>query len=107
MQIRPTPCPAGTYAAPAGSDEESDCLACPAQQYCETPGLIEPTDNCAPGFVCVEGNNDRPGPYATTYSSSPLTSGKCTEGSYCTEGAAAPITCETTTYNNYEQATEC
>jgi hypothetical protein len=36
--IYPVPCPPGTYNSPINSDSESDCLACPAEKYCDTPG---------------------------------------------------------------------
>ena len=31
---QPTPCPSGTIASSLGNDEVSDCVPCPAGQYC-------------------------------------------------------------------------
>ena len=105
IQIRSTPCPAGTMNSPAGSGAISECLDCTAGFYCDTPGSIQYTNVCAAGFVCGAGN-DREGPYVTSYSTSG-DSGKCTAGNYCTAGVTSQQTCPTTTYSISDQTTEC
>ena len=83
-QIRPTPCPAGTHDSPAGASLESQCVACLAGQFCDTPGQIQTSGNCDSGFICVSGD-DRPGPFATSYVSGSQ-SGRCNEGNSCGAG---------------------
>ena len=78
------PCPAGKYASPTSSSSANDCLACPETQYCDIPGLINPTDICSAGFVCVSGS-DRPGPYVTEFVTL-TTNGYCPIGKYCEAG---------------------
>lgn len=105
--ISPTPCPAGTFGAPSGSDEDTDCLLCTQGDYCDTPGQIQTSGNCAAGFICEEENNARPGPYVTTHDAILKTSGKCNVGYYCTIGAAAQEICPVKLYAEQLQHSEC
>ena len=59
--------------------------------FCEKVGQLDTTDFCAKGFICVAGKNDRPGPYATTYSLT--SSGKCPIGYKCNSGEEKPEAC--------------
>ena len=70
IQIKSTPCPAGTYGAPANSQSSAACLPCDEGKYCDTPGQLVTGGDCAAGFICLTGN-DRPGPYVTDYSAAP------------------------------------
>jgi len=79
VQIRPTPCPAGTYGAPLGSSSVTACKACDAGKYCDIPGQIETGGLCEAGFICLTGN-DRPGPYVKDYNLATSTSGVCNVG---------------------------
>eukprot|EP00163_Fabomonas_tropica_P011852 TRINITY_DN227_c0_g2_i1.p1 TRINITY_DN227_c0_g2~~TRINITY_DN227_c0_g2_i1.p1 ORF type:complete len:7500 (+),score=2428.07 TRINITY_DN227_c0_g2_i1:177-22676(+) len=49
----PVVCPPGTYGTQTGLDNATQCEVCPAGKYC-TDGKT-PKD-CAPGFVCLQGN---------------------------------------------------
>jgi hypothetical protein len=95
--IFPAPCAIGTYGTLDGQDELSDCIACDAQQYCDTVGQPAPSDFCHAGFICLEGNS-RPGPYVDVYDLSTDTSGQCPEGYKCGAGDDVPTWCEATTY---------
>lgn len=106
IQIRPTPCPAGTYGSAAGSDDSGDCTACDAGSYCDTPGQLVVGGTCEAGFVCVEGN-DRPGPYASVYDQGTSTSGKCTVGHYCEGGALTETACPAKFYSVNQQSSSC
>ena len=81
VQLRQTPCPAGTYGAPAGSKSDEACILCENGKYCDLVGSQSPRGDCASGFICLRGNA-RPGPYATLYIENEQ-SGKCPIGTYC------------------------
>ena len=49
------PCPLGTYNPNYGIDSDSDCLACPAGQFCNDTGLSSPAGDCDAGYLCVSG----------------------------------------------------
>lgn len=42
-------CLLGTYSNLTGLMMESECLPCPGGQYCDTPGITEPSGNCSAG----------------------------------------------------------
>ena len=44
-------CPLGTYSNLTGLMMESECLPCPGGQYCDTPGITEPSGNCSAGKI--------------------------------------------------------
>jgi hypothetical protein len=106
--IYPTPCPAGTFNSPAGSDDDGDCLPCTATFYCDIVGQIAVADICADGYICTEGNS-RPASFNdicsitvhSVGSNPPVTvnsSGQCPIGYSCEGGAALPVICPSTTY---------
>ncbi|CAG9331890.1 unnamed protein product [Blepharisma stoltei] len=76
--ISPIACPKGTYLGSKGNDDVSDCINCPAGEYCGDSGLSAPTGSCAAGFYCSGSN----------YEYMPL-SGKCTAGNYCPAGSGS------------------
>ena len=47
-----TACPAGTFNAVTKLSAESECQQCSGGQYCATPGLSNPTGDCAAGYYC-------------------------------------------------------
>ena len=49
------PCPAGSYFASTRNEAASNCTACTAGSYCETPGLDAVTGPCAAGHYCTGG----------------------------------------------------
>ncbi|KAF4141759.1 hypothetical protein GN958_ATG09004 [Phytophthora infestans] len=51
----PTLCPPGTYNNFTGLESVGQCVPCPPGEYCETPGLLLPTDSCHPGYYCIGG----------------------------------------------------
>ena len=98
IQIKPTPCPAGTYGAPAKANGTNQCLACTDGNYCDTPGQLVTGGPCESGFICLKGN-DRPGPYVTAYKKNPETSGKCDPGNFCEAGVTTQTPCPTKFYS--------
>lgn len=46
-------CPAGTYSANTGLTVATDCIACPAGQYCLI-GVVAPSGICSAGYWCPE-----------------------------------------------------
>ena len=98
--IYPTPCPAGTFNSPAGSDDDGDCDPCTATYYCDIVGQIAEADICADGYICT-GGDARPASFndiVTMSGSTATSSGQCPIGYSCTAGEADPIECISTTY---------
>lgn len=52
----PSNCPLGTYSNSTGLKQSSSCLACPPGEYCQNPGITEPTGPCRPGYFCQGGS---------------------------------------------------
>ena len=94
IQIRPTPCPAGTYGSPAGSDSVNGCKKCEKGEYCDTPGQLTTAGKCESGFVCKEEGHDRPGPYVTA---------RCPETYYCPAGTELEKPCLARFYSDTKQ----
>eukprot|EP01022_Parablepharisma_sp_SALTPOND_P016781 TRINITY_DN2541_c0_g1_i1.p1 TRINITY_DN2541_c0_g1~~TRINITY_DN2541_c0_g1_i1.p1 ORF type:complete len:3538 (+),score=416.51 TRINITY_DN2541_c0_g1_i1:4982-15595(+) len=91
----PTKCPRSTFNNVTGSDELSDCIACPAGKVCTQDGLTTPDYECDDGYYCIQG----------AYNSQPhdgIIGGLCGEGTYCPRGAAQPTTCPSGTFNVFK-----
>ncbi|OAF72051.1 hypothetical protein A3Q56_00182 [Intoshia linei] len=89
----PTRCPAGTYSNMLRLVKLSDCLSCIAGYYCSMPGIDKPIGLCPSGYYC---------PTKTiTFTL------KCTKGHKCVEGSAAPVPCESGTYQNKLGSSKC
>ncbi|OAF70026.1 hypothetical protein A3Q56_02216, partial [Intoshia linei] len=50
-------CPIGTLSATTGNIKLSDCLSCPAGQYCAAPGLSIVSGDCSAGYYCPSGSD--------------------------------------------------
>ncbi|XP_036070832.1 sushi, von Willebrand factor type A, EGF and pentraxin domain-containing protein 1-like [Oryzias melastigma] len=75
----PVPCPKGTYSPVQGLITTGQCLVCPSGQFCGSEGLIEPSGQCAAGFLCISGAKV-PNPTDNT------TGSLCPPGGFCQEG---------------------
>ena len=102
-----TPCPAGYHASGATctSSFQAACTICPAGEYCEqyasSAATDEYRDTCPAGHICPTGTAFRTeypcpvGRYNGATGQSLLTACiECPAGSYCMEGAVAPVPCE-------------
>lgn len=83
------PCPRGTYQPYLKKSSVDDCLTCPEGQYCDSPGLSQPTGECDSGYVCEAGST----------SSMPETA-VCSEGGYCPQGTTSKESCNPGTFND-------
>ncbi|XP_052807005.1 uncharacterized protein LOC128236161 [Mya arenaria] len=67
-----------------------DCLPCPAGEYCQGTGLVNPSGVCSPGFFCPEGSSQpspcAPGTYAPEQNHTTCIT--CPVGFYCKEQAS-------------------
>ncbi|EPR58001.1 GCC2 and GCC3 domain-containing protein [Toxoplasma gondii GT1] len=74
-------CPPGSY-CPRGSSQPADC---PANYYCDTSRLSEPTAACSPGFICGARSTTPTPTQAISGSacSENLQGYKCPAGYYC------------------------
>ena len=72
------PCPAGTYNPFPNKNNETDCLECPAGEFCEGEGQNQTTGNCSGGFYCI-GRSSTPTPVDQPEGSN------CPPGFYCPE----------------------
>ena len=45
----PVACPKGTYSNSTGLEAAIDCVKCDPGQYCDQPGLTEPSGPCSAG----------------------------------------------------------
>ena len=52
--INPVDCPNGTYRNTTNGKNLTDCWPCPGGKYCASPGLSEPTGDCAQGYVYLD-----------------------------------------------------
>lgn len=96
----PQLCPAGTFSPDTGAWNASSCRACPAGQYCATPGLTAPTGNCSAGYYCPAdafAGQTQPAPPAYP----------CPRGFYCPAGAAEPLQCDPGTYSDTARSGSC
>ncbi len=84
-------CPPGTYKTDEGGSAVASCLACPAGQACEKPGMSYATVTCAPGYYCV-------GSTATRFPTDGTTGNKCASGTYCPERSSSVTTCTAGSY---------
>ena len=99
VDFEPNPCPAGHYCpentthavefqCPPGKfnpdmngKSESDCLDCPAGEFCESFGQNASSGNCSAGFYCT-GGSSTPTPVDQPEGSN------CPVGFYCPEGGS-------------------
>ncbi|XP_071958404.1 uncharacterized protein [Antedon mediterranea] len=70
------PCPPGTFSGTEQNVNITDCLPCTGGSYCEGYGLSSPTNLCAPGYFCPEGQD--------TYEPTDLA---CSPGHFCELGS--------------------
>lgn len=107
----PKPCPSGNYNPSVRMIQESDCLSCPAGQYCSgAPATTtrtdiltdmspyvpdpDPTGYCYAGYYCTGG----------AYSPKQFTA---QPGRYTGVGASAEVLCAVGTYNPYIAQSGC
>ncbi|XP_028816958.1 zonadhesin [Denticeps clupeoides] len=91
------PCPAGTYSDQEGIANNSQCTPCPPGQYCSAAGLTDPTGDCSPGFVCIQGSIQSQPP-------GDQTGGRCPAGFYCMSGSSHAQPCPPGTFSSLEGA---
>jgi len=48
-----TDCPIGTYSNTSGLVSVDECTDCDPGMYCDSPGLTQPTGECAAGHYCL------------------------------------------------------
>ena len=92
------PCPSGTFSNSTGLTNMSECTPCLAGAYCSTPGLIEPTGICSPGYFC-RGGASQPDPFNSSFGG-----GNCPMGFFCPQGARSPMACPAGTFQPLEGA---
>ena len=90
--ITPVECPRGTYNPVTMAGSPSDCQNCPAGQYCNISGLIQPTEYCDEGYFCPQGSTNS-------------TSFLCTTGHYCPSSSGSPVPCPAGTYSSSQGLT--
>ncbi|XP_023817540.1 zonadhesin-like isoform X2 [Oryzias latipes] len=78
-ESQPIPCPKGTYSPVQGLITTGQCLVCPSGQFCGSEGLIEPSGQCAAGFLCFTGAK-MPNPTDN------ITGSLCPPGGFCQGG---------------------
>ncbi|MGH0162299.1 UNVERIFIED_CONTAM: hypothetical protein FKN15_067495 [Acipenser sinensis] len=94
---RESPCPTGTFNNRTGLSDVSECVSCPAGEYCSSAGLSQPTGACMTGFLCFLG----------AFSPHPLgdsTGRICTPGFYCPQGTTRMLPCPAGTFSTLEGA---
>ena len=92
----PEPCPIGTYSNTTHLGDSSECVPCTPGYFCNATGSVEPNGLCEAGFYCPSGtNSSRPSAY------------ECPIGFYCPEGTGIPLRCNSTTFTDTEQQSEC
>ncbi|MGH0137990.1 UNVERIFIED_CONTAM: hypothetical protein FKN15_065321 [Acipenser sinensis] len=92
---RESPCPTGTFNNRTGLSDVSECVSCPAGEYCSSAGLSQPTGACMTGFLCFLG----------AFSPHPLgdsTGRICTPGFYCPQGTTRMLPCRAGTFSTLE-----
>ena len=90
----PTRCYPGTYNPNEGADEATDCLTCPAGEYCI--GTLDPTTSglCNAGYWCDTG-------------SSVPNQHICSAGTFCVAGSDSESDCLAGTYNPFKGQDDC
>ena len=95
-------CPRGTYSNYTGLSNVSQCLGCPAGQYCDELAATAPGGGCAAGYYCTGGAADAQaskcdarsvicdspsceGLHAATAGDS--CGGQCVSGNFCLQGS--------------------
>lgn len=68
-----------SYSHPFMSWFTGQCLVCPSGQFCGSEGLIEPSGQCAAGFLCFTGAK-MPNPTDN------ITGSLCPPGGFCQGG---------------------
>nr|XP_047130962.1 uncharacterized protein LOC100202447 isoform X1 [Hydra vulgaris] len=89
-------CPAGYFRNTTGGTDVNDCFSCTPGWYCEKSGLGEPTGKCDAGWYCPEGQQK-----------AQPSGNECKSGYYCPKGSAAPLDCETGTYQLESKKSVC
>ena len=96
-----TPCPAGTF-APGNVGKltsQTECTQCTAGHYCELGHQDAVTDQCDPGYYCLEGSpTKRPN---SSFGSI------CPPGFHCPTGSSWPQPCLPGTYTNASGQATC
>ncbi|XP_030258688.1 zonadhesin isoform X7 [Sparus aurata] len=87
------PCPRGSFNPRQHAHSLTDCMHCPAGQYCASVGLSEPTGPCHAGYWCREGASS-PSPLDG------LSGSLCPPGQYCPSGTTAPVACPEGSWSN-------
>ena len=82
-----SPCHAGTYNNITNAENGSDCLPCPAGQFCKDVGASVPSGYCNPGYYCIL-LATTPSPRFNDSTGSP-----CPVGHYCPAGSGRPYPC--------------
>lgn len=90
----PFTCKRGTFSNSTGNYKESQCRNCTAGSYCEVPGLSSTSGLCLPGFYCPPGQFSK-------------VAIPCTSGHYCGRGSPGPIKCQSGTYQDEMQQSNC
>ena len=90
---RPIPCPAGRFSISIGNTNLSDCEFCLGGYICPSNATAELETLSPAGSYAPSGTVDDPLP--------------CPEGSYCPEGSAEPIPCDSGTYQNRTGQSSC
>lgn len=91
--VSAVPCNAGQYLNLVGSDEASDCQACPPGFACPESGMSQPLV-CTEGYYCAAGSIS-------------VTAVECPAGTYCPQGSASPQPCPLGTYNSFQRVAIC
>ena len=85
----PYGCPTGTMSNSLGNQDQANCTACTAGQYCAQPNVTTPTGPCSAGYFCVAGSIV-PTPAA----------GLCPAGKYCPPASPSPLICDPGQYQD-------
>ena len=100
----PAPCAIGTYGNSTGLRQSRECTVCDPGHFCDSPGLLVPTDLCAPGFYCAV-NNIVATPRNGYNSTNNAVGGICLSGHYCPAGSHTSIPCPPGTFNSFTGST--
>ena len=96
----PKNCPLGTFSSSTGNEEEADCQACLAGNYCGDTGLSNVTGPCNAGYYCLTGSSI-PNP------TDGIVGNICSKGTYCIEGSDDETLCPAGSYNPDTGANSC
>ncbi|CAK8677709.1 unnamed protein product [Clavelina lepadiformis] len=97
------PCPVGTYLNLTGGGSESDCRDCPGGEFCDLPGLVEPSGNCFAGYYCSgRSGSSQPSDVNVTETATGLFTGNsvCPAGYYCPNSTTNPEPCRAGSFSN-------